>query len=64
MIGNIICKTPDGNFMILNYASMNKDGYTMRVPVVDSLSEANRYNEKMVRYGRFCIITKSYYDKL
>lgn len=64
MIGNIIRKTPNGNFMILNYASINKDGYTMKVPVVDSLSEANRFTEKMVRFGRFCIITKSYYDKM
>ena len=64
MINYIIRETPNGNFMILNYAQMNKDGYTMRVPLVSSLSEANRFDLSYLCFVRFCIISKNYYDKL
>lgn len=64
MINNIIRKTPNENFMILNYAQMNKDGYTMRVPLVSSLSEANHFEISVAQGYRFCIISKNYYDKL
>ena len=64
MSNNIIRKTPSGNFMILNYARMSKDGYTMRVPLVSSLSKANHFELGVTHGYRFCIISKNYYDKL
>ena len=64
MISNIIKKTPSGNFMVLNYAKVSKDGYTVRVPVVEDLAAANRLTEVKAKSGRFCVITRSYYDRL
>lgn len=65
MTENIVRKTPSGNYMILNYAIINHKNNTVDIPIVESFSEANKFNMKSSNnWQRYCKISKSFYDKL